>query len=147
MTDATAQVSRTVNAPAEDVWSALTDPKTVGALFMGSQVQTDFRVGSPITFKGEFKGKAYEDKGEILDVHKGRRLSFSHYSGMSGAPDKPENYHVVTFDLDPQREATRVTLTQSNLTGGVRPSDVTHKADYEKTWSAVLDGLDKAVAQ
>jgi len=39
-----------------------------------------------------------------------------------------------------------VTLTQSNLTGGVRPSDVEHRADYEKTWSTLLDGLDKAVA-
>jgi uncharacterized protein YndB with AHSA1/START domain len=113
---------------------------------MGSQVETDFRVGSPITFKGEFKGKAYEDKGKILSVQERRRLSFSHYSGMSGAPDKPENYHVVTFELEPQSEATCVTLTQSNLTGGVRPSDVEHRADYEKTWSAVLDGLDKAVA-
>ena len=147
MTEPTAQVSRTLHAPVDEVWRVLTDARKVGSLFMGSTVETNFHVGSPITFRGEFKGKAYEDKGEILDVHKGRRLSFSHYSGMSGAPDKPENYHVVTFDLDPQREATRVTLTQSNLTGGVRPSDVTHKADYEKTWSAVLDGLDKAVAQ
>lgn len=146
MTEATAQVSRTMNASAQDVWDALTDPRKVGALFMGSEVETDFHVGSPITFKGEFKGKAYEDKGKILSVEEGRRLSFSHYSGMSGAPDKPENYHVVTFELEPQSEATRVTLTQSNLTGGVRPSDVEHKADYEKTWSAVLDGLDKAIA-
>ena len=146
MTEATAQVTRTVHAPAQAVWEALTDARRVGALFMGSKVETDFQVGSPITFKGEFKGKAFEDRGEILDVEKGRRLSFSHYSGMSGAPDRPENYHVVTFELEPEREATRVTLTQSNLTGGVRPSDVEHRADYEKTWSAVLDGLDKTVS-
>ena len=53
---------------------------------------------------------------------------------------------MVTFELEPEREATRVTLTQSNLTGGVRPSDVEHRADYEKIWSAVLDGLDKTVS-
>ena len=146
MTEATAQVSRTVDAPVQAVWDALTDPRKIGALFMGSKVETDFRVGSPITFKGEFKGKAYQDKGEILDADQGRRLSFSHYSGMSGAPDAPENYHVVTFDLRPEGEATKVTLTQSNLTGGVRQADVDHKADYEKTWTMVLDGLDKAVA-
>src|ERR1700755_1113996 len=147
MTETTAQVSRTVGAPLEKVWRALTDARTVGPLFKGSTVETDFRVGSPITFKGEFKGKAYEDKGKILDAERGRRLSFSHYSGMSGARDEPANYHVVTFDLRPEAEGTRVTLTQSNLTGGVRQSDIAHKADYEKTWSAVLDGLDKAVAR
>jgi uncharacterized protein YndB with AHSA1/START domain len=146
MTETTAQVSRTVAAPVEQVWRVLTDARKVGPLFMGSTVDTDFHLGSPITFKGEFKGKSYEDKGEILGVDECRRLSFSHYSGMSGAPDEPENYHVVTFDLRPESDGTRVTLTQSNLTGGVRQSDIAHKADYEKTWSMVLDGLDKAVA-
>jgi uncharacterized protein YndB with AHSA1/START domain len=146
MPEATARVSRTVKASVQEVWAALTDARKVGALFMGSQVETDFRVGSPITFRGEFKGKAYEDKGKILGVEERRCLSFSHFSGLSGAPDRPENYHVITFELEPQRKATRVTLTQFNLTGGVRPSDVEHKADYEKTWSAVLDGLDRAVA-
>ena len=146
MTETTAQVSRTVAAPVEEVWRVLTDARKVGPLFMGSTVETNFHVGSPITFKGEFKGRHYEDKGEILRLEECRRLSFSHFSGMSGAPDEPENYHVVTFDLRPEREGTRVTLTQSNLTGGVRQSDIAHKADYEKTWSMVLDGLDKAVA-
>jgi uncharacterized protein YndB with AHSA1/START domain len=146
MTETTAQVSRTLAAPVEQVWRVLTDARKVGPLFMGSTVETDFHVGGPITFKGEFKGKRYEDKGEILSLDECRRLSFSHYSGMSGAPDEPENYHVVTFDLRSEPEGTRVTLTQSNLTGGVRQSDIAHKADYEKTWAMVLDGLDKAVA-
>ena len=53
---------------------------------------------------------------------------------------------MVTFDLRSEPQGTLVTLTQSNLTGGVRQSDIEHKADYEKTWSMVLDGLDKAVA-
>ena len=146
MTETTARVSRTLHASVDEVWRVLTNARTVGSLFMGSTVETDFHVGSPITFKGEFKGRRYEDKGEILGVDECRRLSFSHYSGMSGVPDEPENYHVVTFDLRPAPEGTRVVLTQSNLTGGVRKSDIEHKADYEKTWSMVLDGLDKAVA-
>ena len=146
MTETTAQVSRTLHAPVDEVWRVLTDARKVGSLFMGSTVETNFHVGSPITFKGEFKGKRYEDKGEILSAKECQRLSFSHYSGMSGAPDTPENYHVVTFDLRPEPDGTRVILTQSNLTGGVRKSDIEHKADYEKTWAMVLDGLDKAVA-
>jgi uncharacterized protein YndB with AHSA1/START domain len=146
MTETTAQVSRIVHAPVDEVWRVLTDARQLGTLFMGSTVQTNFHVGSPITFQGEFKGKRYEDKGEILKVDECRRLSFSHYSGMSGAPDEPEHYHVVTFDLRPDREGSQVVLTQSNLTGGVREADIRHKADYEKTWAMVLEGLDKAVA-
>jgi hypothetical protein len=37
-------------------------------------------------------------------------------------------------------------LSQANLTGGVRPSDVEHRADYEKNWSRLLDGLAKLFA-
>jgi uncharacterized protein YndB with AHSA1/START domain len=97
--------------------------------------------------RGEFKGQAYEDKGEILASEPEKRLEFSHWSPMSGEPDVPENYHVVTFDLVPERSgiATTVSLTQSNLTGGVKPSDRENRADYEKNWSTVLDGLEKAV--
>ena len=65
---------------------------------------------------------------------------------MSGTPDTPANYHVVTFDLAPQGVATLVTLSQANLTGGVTASDKTHRADYEKNWSTVLDGLAKVFA-
>ena len=39
----------------------------------------------------------------------------------------------------------KVTLTQSNLTCGVKASDVEHRAEYEKNWAMVLDGLAKAV--
>src|SRR5207248_11804729 len=37
-----------------------------GALGGGAEVQTDWQVGSPITFKGEWNGKSYEDTGESL---------------------------------------------------------------------------------
>jgi uncharacterized protein YndB with AHSA1/START domain len=146
MTQATAQVSRVIEAPVEEVWEAITTPETVRSFFMGAKVESDFQVGSPIRFKGEFKGKSYEDKGEILAAEPGKRLSFSHYSPMSGAPDAPENYHVVTYELTPEGEQTRVTLTQSHLKGGVCKDDREHRAEYEKNWAGVLAGLSKAVA-
>jgi uncharacterized protein YndB with AHSA1/START domain len=142
----TAQVSRTVDAPADEVWRAITTPETVRTFFMGAKVESDFRVGSPIRFKGQFKGRDYEDKGEILEAEPGKKLSFSHYSPMSGAPDTPANYHVVTYELQPQGEATQVTLTQSNLEGGVKASDREHREEYEKNWAGVLAGLSRAVA-
>jgi hypothetical protein len=40
----------------------------------GSEVTTDWKPGSPITWKGEFEGRAYEDKGEVIAVEPGRRL-------------------------------------------------------------------------
>jgi uncharacterized protein YndB with AHSA1/START domain len=142
----TAQVSRTVAASPDEVYEALTDKAKLKQFFFGADVESDFKVGSPVKMKGEFDGKPYEDKGEVKEAVPGERLSFSHWSGSSGQPDTPENYHLVTFALEPAGEATTVTITQANLTGGVRESDQKNRGQYEKNWSAVLDGLAKTVS-
>jgi uncharacterized protein YndB with AHSA1/START domain len=143
MTELTAQVEKSIPASAAEVWEAITTAATLKKFFFGADVETDWKVGSPIRMKGEFKGKKYEDKGDVLAVKPRERLSFSHWSAMSGQADAPENYHIVTFNLAPAGKETKVTLTQANLTGGVTPSDVAHRAEYEKNWSTVLGGLAK----
>jgi uncharacterized protein YndB with AHSA1/START domain len=147
MPETTAQACKTIAASPDAVWKAITTPEIIKQYFFGADVESDFQVGSPIRFRGEFKGKKYEDKGEVLDVQPGRRLSVSHWSPLSGQPDAPENYHIVTYQLEPDATGTRVTLTQANLKGGVKPSDVDQREEFEKNWRMVLDGLDKAVAR
>jgi len=60
---------------------------------------TDWKKGSKIVWRGEWKGRPFEDKGQVLDVEPGRRLCYSHFSPMTGEPDAPENYHNVTIAL------------------------------------------------
>jgi uncharacterized protein YndB with AHSA1/START domain len=146
MNEPTARVTQTVDASPAEVWNALTTPSKLKQFFFGADVQSHWRVGEPIRMKGEYSGKRYEDKGEILVAEPHCQLAFSHWSAMSGAPDAPENYHVVTFDLAPKGQGTEVTLTQSNLLGDAKPSDIEHKADYEKNWRMVLTGLSKLFA-
>jgi len=119
----------------------LTTPETLKRFFFGSDVKSDWKVGDPITMSGEFNGKPYQDKGKILVAEPEQKLDFSHWSALSGAPDSPDNYHVVSFELVPHGKDTIVTLTHSNLNGEIRPSDHEHRADYEKNWQGVLDGL------
>jgi uncharacterized protein YndB with AHSA1/START domain len=146
MSEPTAQVSRVIHARSEEVWRALTDPAKLKAFFFGADVDSDFRAGSPIIMRGEFNGKPYEDKGEVIEARPRERLSFSHFSPSTGAPDTPENYHLVTYDLRPLGEgATEVTLTQSNLTGGVRTADEKMRGEYERNWTAVLEGLERTI--
>ena len=140
----TARVSTLIDAPAKRVWSALTDPKAIAEYYLGAKVSTDWQVGHPITWSGEWKGKPYEDKGEILAFDPERELSYSHWSAMTGAEDKPENYHLVTVRLHGAGDRhTRVTLTQSNLDGSVSDEDRQHRDDYEQNWTTMLDGLKK----
>ena len=101
----TAQVDKVIAATAPKIWKALTTPAALKQFFFGADVVTTWKVGSPIRMKGEFKGKTYEDKGDIVTFDAPRRLSFSHWSAMSGQADTPANYHLVTFDLVPDGEA------------------------------------------
>ena len=138
---ATAQVSRNIPAAPAKVWKTLTSREGMKAYMMGADVQTDWRVGGPITMRGEFNGKPYEDKGEVRSFEPERRLSYTHESSAA-----PGAEHLVTFELKPADGGTQVTVIQANLDGEVRPSDREHKAQYEKTWSAMLEGLEKAAA-
>ena len=51
-----------VNAKPDEVWSALTDPDAIEQYMFGSRVETDWKEGSPIVWKGEYEGESYEDR-------------------------------------------------------------------------------------
>jgi uncharacterized protein YndB with AHSA1/START domain len=144
MSAITASASIVVDKPREDVWKALTDPAMVSQYFMGATVDTDWQVGHPITFKGTWKDKPFEDKGEILSFQPEKEMSYSHWSPLSGQDDNPDNYHVVHIELDDATSGgTKVTLEQSNLNGKVTETDRKSREDYEKNWSSTLQGLKK----
>ena len=142
MPETTARASVAISASPGEVWRALTDPDEIKQYYMGNaDVQTDWKVGSPVTFRGEWNGTAFEDKGEIVKFEPERALAYSHFSPMTGQPDEPENYHLVAITLDARDEETTVTLEQSNLTGGVTDDDRAHRDDYEQNWQQMLDKL------
>jgi uncharacterized protein YndB with AHSA1/START domain len=143
MSEITAEATVEINAPRSEVWRSLTDPASIKEYYLGADVETDWQVGSPITFKGEWEGNPYEDKGEILVFEPERKLAYSHFSPRGGKRDVPENYHVVEVTLEEREGRTLVTLHQSNLEGEVTDEDRANRADYEKNWKQMLQGLKK----
>ena len=127
----------TINAPVASVWEALTNPAMIKKYMFGTTVVSGWREGDKIVWKGEWKGKSYEDKGEILAFEPGRKLQYTHYSPMSGQPDIPENYHTVTILLTDKKETTYVVLTQDN-----NPTDEAREHS-EEGWMTMLSGLKK----
>jgi uncharacterized protein YndB with AHSA1/START domain len=90
-----ATAKTTINAPTAKVWEALVTPQLIKKYLFGTEVTTDWRVGSPITYKGVWEGKAYEDKGKVLQIDPGKLLVSTFWSSMAGLPDVPENYKTV----------------------------------------------------
>jgi uncharacterized protein YndB with AHSA1/START domain len=135
--DLTAHASSVIKASPAEVWAALTDPEKVREAFFGATVTTDWKVGSPITWSGEWEGKPFEDKGEIVRFEPGRLLQVTHFSPLTGQADVPENYHVVTYELAPHDGGTEVTISQ---TGVGSEEELKHT---EANWAMSLDGLRK----
>lgn len=131
--------SVTIDAPTEKVWQALTDPEKVKQYLHGTEMSTDWKEGSRITWRGEWQGRAYEDKGTVLDVKPLRLLRYTHWSPMGGSEDRPENYHTVTYELSGEDGKTTLTLTQDN-----NPTQEEADKMAANNWAPVLQGLKNA---
>ena len=132
--------SITIQASRDEVWEALTDPEKVKEYMHGAEMSTDWKKGSPIVWKGEWKGRSFEDKGTVLAVEPKKLLSYTHWSPMGGSEDKPENYHTVTYDLAGEDGKTTLTLTQDN-----NPTQEEADQMAQNNWGPVLEGLKETV--
>jgi len=137
-----AETRITIHAPVEAVWRALTDPALVKQYMYGTNLETDWKVGSPITWKGEWEGKPYEDRGKVLAVEPRKLLKVTHWSPMGGSEDKPENYHTVIYELAERDGETVLTLKQDN-----NPTQEAADTMAEKNWGPVLEGIRKVAEQ
>jgi len=126
----------TIEAPQADVWDALTNPEKVKRYMHGTEMSTDWKEGSPITWTGEWKGKPYQDKGEVLEVEPEKLLKYTHWSPMGGSEDRPENYHTLTYVLAGSDGRTILTLRQDN-----NPTQEDADKMARENWAPVLKGL------
>ena len=135
----TATAKAKVAATPERVWAALTEPEQIAAYMQGSQVTTTWEVGSAITWDGEYDGRSYQDRGQVLTYDEPHVLSVTHYSPMMGQPDEPENYHTLVYTLTASGDGTQIELTQDGCDGEEQATQ------FSQNWQAMLDGLKRQV--
>lgn len=134
-----AETSISVDASPAQVWKALTTPELIKKYLMGTDVSTDWKEGSTITYKGEYEGKKYHDKGIIKKIEPEKLLQSTYLSSMSGKEDKPENYNLVTYKLTKSDDKTVITLSQDNN------STEKEKEHSTENWKMVLKKLKEVV--
>lgn len=130
-----------IRASAAEVWKGLTDPEIIKRYFFGTEASSDYTKGSPIYFRGEWEGKTYEDKGTILEVAENSLLRYNYWSSMSGMPDIPENYAVITYALKENGASTILTIQQDDI------GTEEQKSHSERNWEMVMGGLKKILEQ
>jgi len=132
-----ARAAITIHAPASKVWEALIDPELIRQYLFGAEVTSDWKEGSPIVYKGVYQGKAYQDKGAVLQAEPEKLLRMTHWSPLSGTTDSPENYHTVSYELVTENGSTQLTITQDNN------SSAEEQAQNAGFWQTVLEGIKK----
>ncbi len=133
--DLSNRVSIKIDAPVSKVWDALTKPEIIKQYFFGTDTITDWKVGSPITFQGEWEGKKYQDKGTVLEFEPKQLIKYEYWSSMSGIEDKPENYAPITYELKALNNNTVLTVIQENI------PDEKMRVHSEENWNKVLGNL------
>lgn len=135
----TSDASVEINVSSDKVWQAITDPAMVKEWFFGTTVESDWKAGSPIIFRGEWNGQPYEDKGVIQKIETNKLLEYTHLSSRTDQADASENYEIVQFALSEDEGKTTLTIHEDNL-----PSTEARDKSLG-LWKMVLEKLKKVV--
>ncbi len=128
----------TIKATIEKVWDALTKAEMVKQYFFGTELITDWKVGKEIIFQGEWEGKKYKDRGEVLEYVPYKKLAYSYLSNWSGMEDNPENYLWICYEVNSNGNFTDLTISQSNY-------DEERAKHSEGNWASLMNEMKKLI--
>lgn len=139
MTNIQFSKSITINAPTDAIWDAVINPEKIKLYLYGTNTKSTFKVGEPIVFSGNYEGTEYTDKGEILIFEPNKMFSYTYLAQFSGLKDLPENYQIVTFEIEDNGGANTLTVSQRNI------HSEEAKKHAEGGWDAILQEIKKIV--
>jgi uncharacterized protein YndB with AHSA1/START domain len=122
-----------IKSTPEKVWQALTDPAFTARYWYGTRLESDWKVGSTITF---VKPQGEPDTGKVLVADKPRKLSFSwHIAWGEMAKERDSR---VTFTIEPDGDAVKLTLVHDDFDEGGKADEA-----LKGGWVGILAGLVK----
>lgn len=136
-----------INAPTSKVWDALTNPEQTKKYMFGCETVSDWKVGSPLLWKGNYDDKeTVFVKGIILEIQPNRILKYTVFDPNASYPDIPENHLNVTYELTEQGERTILTVFQDGFEnaaeGEKRYKDVYNNGEG---WNPILVAIKKLI--
>ncbi|GCE06865.1 SRPBCC domain-containing protein [Dictyobacter aurantiacus] len=145
MATRTTTSKNTINASTDRVWAAITQPELVKQWQYGTDLITDWHVGSPIIFHNEWEGKVFEQKGTVLEIEPTRRVKYSLFFLHPGMEDRPENYFTMTYRLDEIGDQMTLTIIQDDPREQASQERTESQQAAEESENSVLIALKKLV--
>jgi uncharacterized protein YndB with AHSA1/START domain len=117
-----------INATKQKVWDALTKPELVKKWQYGSDVLTDWKVGSEIRFRVEWDGKVFEQWGKILEIVLNELIKYSLFFPRPDLEDKEENYFIMSYIISESENEIKLEIVKEDN----RPGAVIEKESDEE---------------
>ncbi len=127
-----------IHAPASEVWRALTLSEYTRRYMYALDVDTDWKEGSRVVWRGDAGGRRAYRKGKIFEVEPEKYVLFSDFNPAAGADDIDENYMHITYRLESAGNTTIPSVVTDHLNG-----DETRRKDSDGFWDRVLPALKK----
>jgi uncharacterized protein YndB with AHSA1/START domain len=150
MTDITAMAKKLVveksikiNAPTK-IWEILTNPEHTKKYMFGCEVISDWKIGSPLLWKGTADGVIYV-KGNLLKLETDKLFRFTVFDPNSGIEDIPSNYSTATIELIPENGSINLSVIQGDF--GSMPDGENRFMSAEAGWDTVLPKIKEMAEQ
>jgi len=116
----------------EKLWDALTKSDFTRLYWFGTEVRSDWKVGSPFAL---VTNGTTTDGGEILEADRPRLLSYT-FKHVRDPEMSKERASKVVFTLEPFGKLVKLTLTHEDFVAGSLLLD-----GISKGWPAILSAL------
>lgn len=126
-----------INTTPAALWHALTDKEMIKKYFWGTETNTDWKEGSPISFTGNWEGKKYEDKGFILKIEPEKIFKHSYWSSFWGSEFTSEDFSIITYELINHGKQTELSISQEGF------KDEQARDHSIANWKGILEKLIK----
>lgn len=130
-----------INATKQKVWDALTKPELVKKWQYGSDLLTDWKVGSEIRFRVEWENKVFEQWGKILEIIPNELIKYSLFFPRPDLEDKEENYFIMSYVISEWENMVKLEIVKEDN----RPGAVKEKESDEE--NPVLIALKEIIEQ
>lgn len=130
-----------IDASPTQLWEVLTNPDYTEQYMYNCRVNTDWELGSEITWKGNFRGYNAFQKGEVVEYEPMSHLKYTTFDPNYGLPDEPENYIHVGYHVHKSGDGSLLTVDNETFDG-----DKKRLAHIKQGWETVLNGI-KEVAE
>ena len=130
----------TINAPREQVFSALTKSDEIPQYFPLKVVESEWKQGSEVLYKGEVNGVPFTDFGVIENLDFPSNYTYRYWSDNHGTERMPENHITISYTLEGNDKVTELTVVQSNI----KSSDL-YELMNNQVWDYLLGSLKQYV--